>query len=776
MSNGRKGTYRDAAYRRLINQYGICFEGMLSPDQWPSDYANTFQVIEEMSNIRKEQYVNASNENDLCTMKTLIRLEKLMISAQDCRQKVANEMEWRESVEFSVFAPFTSATICRSCPNSTLTRTADFEAWPINLNEVQRLRQKRAKRRSCPCSFKDRANSNPYPNTENHWFSKRLSHKIVHEDVTTADKKAITDQEPDVVIGLRYTETLGQLLSSRKSRYNPFKDEYVVFPFIVIEAKSEESDGGFGAIERQSAFPVRTCLRLQQRIKTETGSQHLCLVWFFAYKGDMWWLYGAVPEGHRTRVIRLWRGSLLSQNEALQLLLIVDYIHSWAIDVYRDSILMSLAGTPENLRILAPSLADNTSDAVWEDRLSAADVELRHLVRPGNLRSRTATEDFEDCPHQPTELLRTIYTAQAVFNFSAREQDYSQWLRWATMKPGSPQWVGKATIRHVNLVETSRKQLILPEDTQMLQFYLRSCCPSVNIKDAAMRLLQTMEDDSFTIAKNNGAMSRLNDQSLDSMISVRTLIYVQSQLNPESWQLTRQLIQVVCSVRALQELARIAGRADECVLETVCNAHAQEYFNRAFDSLKVVDGHTSAQMALAGHPLRLRLASNNGDTLDFEWAQFSHGECKLTLDELCQLTSTAAEGRELSKRYTVEAPALHRILPRLEAPVTSTGLLEIPRSRKQTILIKKPDSWPSTTQTFCLLVLDDEINFEDTATLGRLIREARIAGEMLGGSHHLTQGWKFDQADGYFIDRWIHIMEGRLPQTTATGSIAAQKI
>jgi hypothetical protein len=123
---------------------------------------------------------------------------------------------------------------------------------------------------------------------------------IIHEDIAANDGKIIKKQEPDAVIGLRFTETLDQLVSSRRSRYSPFKDTHVVYPFIVIEVKSDESADGFGSIERQSAFAIRTCLKLQQNIKNETSSQHQCIVWFFAMKGDMCWLYGAIPEGYKT--------------------------------------------------------------------------------------------------------------------------------------------------------------------------------------------------------------------------------------------------------------------------------------------------------------------------------------------------------------------------------------------------------------------------------------------------------------------------------------------
>jgi hypothetical protein len=70
----------------------------------------------------------------------------------------------------------------------------------------------------------------------------------------------------------------------------------------VIEAKTAESSGAsFGSILRQTAFVVRTCLRLQQNLHEDTGIPHQCIVWSFANIGEEWRLSAAVPNG--TKVV-----------------------------------------------------------------------------------------------------------------------------------------------------------------------------------------------------------------------------------------------------------------------------------------------------------------------------------------------------------------------------------------------------------------------------------------------------------------------------------------
>lgn len=54
----------------------------------------------------------------------------------------------------------------------------------------------------------------------------------------------------------------------------------------------------------------------------------------------------------------LWEGSINNHDEALQLILIIDFIVDWARDVYRPSILLQLKalGTADTIRRMSPSL------------------------------------------------------------------------------------------------------------------------------------------------------------------------------------------------------------------------------------------------------------------------------------------------------------------------------------------------------------------------------------------------------------------------------------
>jgi len=119
-------------------------------------------------------------------------------------------------------------------------------------------------------------------------------------------------QEPDRVYGLRATRNFQKLLSKQAInsltsgerltigeivRTSPFKEgvEPLLFPFLVLEAKSEKSANGFGDIQTQTAFPILALLKLQEDLQAKVEDSipdSGPLVWFFANRGDAWRVYG----------------------------------------------------------------------------------------------------------------------------------------------------------------------------------------------------------------------------------------------------------------------------------------------------------------------------------------------------------------------------------------------------------------------------------------------------------------------------------------------------
>jgi len=86
----------------------------------------------------------------------------------------------------------------------------------------------------------------------------------------------------------------------RLTKSSPFKGGHTLFPFLLVEAKSEKSASGFGQIENQTALSIRTCLKLQIDLETESSQVLDPVVWFFGFMGDVWRLYMAFMVGDET--------------------------------------------------------------------------------------------------------------------------------------------------------------------------------------------------------------------------------------------------------------------------------------------------------------------------------------------------------------------------------------------------------------------------------------------------------------------------------------------
>jgi hypothetical protein len=88
----------------------------------------------------------------------------------------------------------------------------------------------------------------------------------------------------------------GELLSNTIEcglECGPFREvqDPVLFPFLVLEAKSEEG-AGFSHIETQTSFAILKLLNIQLRLKEANGRDSQWgtgpLVWFLSYRGDQW--------------------------------------------------------------------------------------------------------------------------------------------------------------------------------------------------------------------------------------------------------------------------------------------------------------------------------------------------------------------------------------------------------------------------------------------------------------------------------------------------------
>jgi len=140
--------------------------------------------------------------------------------------------------------------------------------------------------------------------SSNELFSDRAEEVFIHDPLVTL--QLAKRDRPDRVYGLRGTKNFERALSSERKcsgdreetavekaiKCSPFEmsQDPLLFPFLVLEAKSEKGDG-FASIEAQTAFSIRTLLKLQEDLQNQSDVQSTWsgpMVWFLANRGDSW--------------------------------------------------------------------------------------------------------------------------------------------------------------------------------------------------------------------------------------------------------------------------------------------------------------------------------------------------------------------------------------------------------------------------------------------------------------------------------------------------------
>jgi hypothetical protein len=122
---------------------------------------------------------------------------------------------------------------------------------------------------------------------------------VLHDPSDDLARRGLPKQKPDRIYGLKQTSKLKFYLKPQTNlRHSPFSDGLLSYPFLILEAKKESGTYGFSDVEDQTAFPIRTLLKIQQALQfasaPDTINKFGPLVWFLANRGDEWRVYGCV--------------------------------------------------------------------------------------------------------------------------------------------------------------------------------------------------------------------------------------------------------------------------------------------------------------------------------------------------------------------------------------------------------------------------------------------------------------------------------------------------
>ncbi|KAF4421576.1 hypothetical protein FACUT_10952 [Fusarium acutatum] len=345
--------------RQLIKKYNIVFDGpidSISDPQWPSNCNTIFDHIQQLGRTDYSEYresISADFTRFPWRHQVQRRAKRIAESAKRCLQSRKNESGWRLALESEVMARFSVEIACRNCRGRLWRSEQEVNpsTQPAEEGDTNSLRARQMRRQPCTCNPNDLSRDIPEQGISP-LFDDRAEEGIIYSSELRAELPK-REHRPDRVYGLQVTERLDRLLSYAEDiRSSPFRldGDPLVFPFLVIEAKSEKSSDGFTNNQVQTAFAIRELLSIQHELSQATNEGREWdggpLVWFLSYRGEEWRVSAAythtTPDKISYRVVLLWSGCVDSLGGALQLLLIIDYIADWARDIYREGIAHSL--------------------------------------------------------------------------------------------------------------------------------------------------------------------------------------------------------------------------------------------------------------------------------------------------------------------------------------------------------------------------------------------------------------------------------------------------
>ncbi|KAF1949104.1 hypothetical protein CC80DRAFT_555718 [Byssothecium circinans] len=701
--------------RDLLFQHKILFEGRASPNQWPRQHQHHFQVIRDISALRYDQWEGDERIDIARRISYGNRVRNLSGQARALLNDLhVNEDTWRTQVEHFVSEPFEKHVICGRCKGEL--HTADFKADPLERDRREALLEKRSKRQQCRCHSGDvtvRANSD---DEDGQIFGSAAGQRLTHCRGDDFQDLSIS-MSPDRVIGLSCTHRLRRYVARTSPilTHYPITGRQLLYPFLVIEAKKENDAPGFQAIQKQTAFPVRRLLTIQDELRQD--SRVHCepfLVWFFAYQGEEWRLYAGTKGRERVRIYDLWHGTVESHDGALQLLLIADYIWSWARDVYRPSITSCLRGHNGESRDPSPASTNR-----WRSSASAFSA-----MSPPPVTQQPNMPTMAQDPASSNENRPPIESQEHEMT------DAGDQVRYPNHNPSShpflnlasrsPQWTKFASVSHANFVSFTFQVFIFPIYDGSLERLRGSSFYPLYEKRLSIDRYQLGE------AAMLWADASISHLSLDNNFSA-TLV---TQFSCDSqWQIERKLTCIVWLPLSLA-FEQLLGNQD-ATFGTLAFLHCVK-------TLQDIRGKESAWYAVQNTSLILTTPNYPVTDAIIPLPRWLPVESLKANDgrslEIPNIRSDIRDSDELNDLGVT--CLLHVTEPRWIRP--SRTQLSISFTPEQdgkpgsARIAIRPDSWGSQYTKFCLFCLEEEGEGYNENTLHRLLNQAEKGRQYYG--------------------------------------------
>ena len=454
------------------------------------------------------------------------------------------------------------------------------------------------------------------------------------------------------------------------------------------------------------------------------------------------------------QVFQIWHGNVESQDGAMQLFQIVDFIWTWARDVYRPQIRRCLSRDVLHQRETSP-----TSTNPFPRSQSVLSV----LSRPSLSQPLLETMVEDDI------------TTQEVVNDNQPDSENESshpFLRWAGRGDASTPRAPHTSIRHADIVMFSFRILEIPESPEIFHDLISSLRYDHG-NSTMLDALKAIQQNQYTLPltrgeirdietywtggetrKPNGQSNMSNpDETVEAFFLFRTFC------QQEDWQVKREVYCVIWSSRASSVLSMFLETDIDLFLAKDSLLSIQHYeFIQAFQQLRNISGRESVSHALNNTSLILLPCddgSEHGSQLQWREPQ-GQGLPEYVIAESVALFDSASCSEEVVQSHHHQSGRLLWVPGTGTATNPSPDLGTIPDScgKGGAMLALRPGGWPQQCPRFCLFVLLRQ-DFDDEGRLGTLLRytiqerdmycvyedAAREQEQLSVADRHLLKSW-----------------------------------
>ena len=451
-------------------------------------------------------------------------------------------------------------------------------------------------------------------------------------------------------------------------------------------------------------------------------------------------------------MVDCWHGYLQNTDEALQLLLIVDWICGWAREVHRKGVLRCLKGLTARDDTPAATVFSSQGDrANGESTVRSTSLVFRSSRPPTAAPEVFQRQQILEGVIQVQDSEDEIMGSDVADDSSAASED--------TNDSGAGDVDEQRVVRSAGSTVFRWKTLDIPEEESILVELLSALEGSDRVKSAANYLWHVLTDVEHTSRVSLKTVSELLHGSTEQRVSefaheepIATLVVCQRRLVETSWQVTCSFWCITCSQSAARLLAMLAGLTEsEKFGLAYWRAHDCECLIPMVGSLSKLDGKASAAAAVSEDTycaVPSRSESNSGH---LEWKKADSRVLKprlVFLDSLFRHIEGARRTTlpEMVSRFVSSIP----LNPQL---FDTSGLDGV-----HGVLLKRPDTWPDSCPLWCFLTFGTD--------------QHESIGMQIAGAHAKRAGYAagdWDLEDDQFLTRWAQDMAG-VRQSTETAS------